>query len=144
MQSVEAILAGLQNQADPLAASKRGKASAVANALMKPSAGRISSPASGPTALAASSTGSSGASSSQANGAGSTITANDFLTLLVSELKNQDPTAPTDPSQYITQLVQVNSLQQLIGINQGVGALGSSGSTTQGGTATGALAPVGS
>jgi flagellar basal-body rod modification protein FlgD len=43
--------------------------------------------------------------------------------LLVSELKNQDPTQPTDPNQYITQLAQVNSLEQLISINQGIGTL---------------------
>jgi len=36
------------------------------------------------------------------------------LTLLVSELKNQDPTQPTDPNAYIQQFVGVNSLQQLI------------------------------
>jgi flagellar basal-body rod modification protein FlgD len=41
----------------------------------------------------------------------------------VSELKNQDPTQPTDPNQYITQLAQVNSLEQLISINQGIGTL---------------------
>ena len=41
----------------------------------------------------------------------------------MSELKNQDPTQPTDPNQYITQLAQVNSLQQLISINQGIGTL---------------------
>ena len=46
------------------------------------------------------------------------ITSNDFLSLLVSELKNQDPTQPTDPNAYITQMVGVNSLQQLISINQ--------------------------
>jgi flagellar basal-body rod modification protein FlgD len=45
--------------------------------------------------------------------------------LLVSELKNQDPTQPTDPNQYITQLAQVNSLQQLISINSGIGQLDS-------------------
>jgi len=50
----------------------------------------------------------------------SDITSSDFLTLLVSELKNQDPTQPTDPNAYITQLVGVNSLQQLIQINQGL------------------------
>ena len=49
---------------------------------------------------------------------GATITSSDFLTLLVSELKNQDPTQPTDPNAYIQQLVGVNSLQQLISINQ--------------------------
>ena len=52
------------------------------------------------------------------NGQASNITSNDFLTLLVTEMKNQDPTAQTDPNQYINQLVQVNSLQQLIEINQ--------------------------
>jgi flagellar basal-body rod modification protein FlgD len=55
-------------------------------------------------------------SSSDQNG--SMITANDFLTLLVTELKNQDPTANTDPNAYVDQLVQVNSLQQLIQIDQ--------------------------
>jgi flagellar basal-body rod modification protein FlgD len=48
----------------------------------------------------------------------SDITSSDFLTLLVSELQNQDPTQPADPNAYITQLVQVNSLQQLIQMNQ--------------------------
>ena len=51
-------------------------------------------------------------------GSAGDITSNDFLTLLVSELKNQDPTQPTDPNAYITQMVGVNSLQQLISINQ--------------------------
>src|SRR5215469_6004997 len=55
------------------------------------------------------------------------ITANDFLTLLVTEMKNQDPTAQTDPNEYINQLVNVNSLQQLISINETLtGAFGSS------------------
>lgn len=49
---------------------------------------------------------------------GSSISANDFLTLLVTEMQNQDPTANTDPNEYINQLVQVNSLEQLISINQ--------------------------
>jgi flagellar basal-body rod modification protein FlgD len=61
--------------------------------------------------------------SSNAGSDSSDITSDDFLTLLVSELKNQDPTQPTDPNQYITQLAQVNSLQQLISINQGIGTL---------------------
>lgn len=61
----------------------------------------------------------SGAGDSSAGSANSaSITANDFLQLLVTEMKNQDPTAQTDPNQYINQLVQVNSLEQLIQINQ--------------------------
>ena len=58
----------------------------------------------------------------------SMITANDFLTLLVTELKNQDPTANTDPNAYVDQLVQVNSLQQLIQIDQNT--TGTTSSTT--------------
>jgi flagellar basal-body rod modification protein FlgD len=66
--------------------------------------------------------GSSAASSNEAS-----VSANDFLTLLVTEMKNQDPTASTDPNEYINQLVQVNSLEQLISINQNLStALGTS------------------
>ncbi len=60
----------------------------------------------------------------------STITSSDFLTLLVSELKNQDPTQPTDPNAYISQLVGVNSLEQLIQINQGLTTLETPPNTT--------------
>lgn len=65
---------------------------------------------------------------------GSDITANDFLTLLVSELKNQDPTQPTDPNAYIQQLVGVNSLQQLIQINQGMSAIEQGGMNVRDGS----------
>jgi flagellar basal-body rod modification protein FlgD len=59
-------------------------------------------------------------------------------------MKNQDPTADTDPNEYINQLVNVNSLEQLIQINQtlttdsGSTTTGSSGAATTGasGTAT--------
>jgi flagellar basal-body rod modification protein FlgD len=72
------------------------------------------------TATAKASSSSDSSSSSSTTGSTSTITSDDFLTLLVSELKNQDPTQPTDPTTYIQQLVGVNSLQQLIQINQGL------------------------
>jgi flagellar basal-body rod modification protein FlgD len=60
-------------------------------------------------------------SSSTTSTGSNTITSGDFLTLLVAEMKNQDPTQPSDPTQYIQQLVGVNSLQQLIAINQDLG-----------------------
>jgi flagellar basal-body rod modification protein FlgD len=106
--------------------TKNNKASALANAL------------SSVRSNAASST-SGTSSTSSSTTAGATITANDFLTLLVSELKNQDPTAPTDPNAYITQMVDVNSLQQLININQGISTLDGGTSTTTG-SAIGATA----
>lgn len=59
----------------------------------------------------------------------SMITSSDFLTLLVTEMKNQDPTAPTDPTQYVQQLVGVNSLEQLIDINQDLSGVTGTSST---------------
>ncbi len=60
----------------------------------------------------------------------SDITSSDFLTLLVSELQNQDPTQPADPNAYISQLVGVNSLQQLIQINSGLASVETPPSTS--------------
>jgi len=66
--------------------------------------------------LAASSSGTNGSNNSSNDSA--TISSNDFLTLLVTEMQNQDPTTATDPNEYINQLVEVNSLEQLVSINQ--------------------------
>ena len=79
-------------------------------------------------------------SGSSSSGDSTTITANDFLTLLVAEMKNQDPTSTQDPNAYIDQLVQVNSLQQLIQINQD---LGTSSSSTGTGAQTSGVSAVG-
>ncbi len=46
-----------------------------------------------------------------------------FLTLLVAQLKNQDPLAPQDGAAFVAQLAQFNSLDQLININQQLGQL---------------------
>src|ERR1700690_854199 len=91
--------------------------------------------------MANAATGSSSAdSSSDASSSSSTISANDFLTLLVTEMQNQDPTANTDPNEYINQLVQVNSLEQLIDINQNLStALGDSGTSGSSGGVAGAV-----
>jgi flagellar basal-body rod modification protein FlgD len=94
------------------------------------------------TAAAAATSGTAGSTTSSSSAtSASTITANDFLTLLVAEMKNQDPTQPTDPNAYITQMVNVNSLQQLIGINQGITTLdGAAGSgTSSSGNATSSI-----
>ncbi len=81
-------------------------------------------------ASASDSSSSSGDDSSSSSTSTAAITANDFLELLVTEMKNQDPTATTDPNEYINQLVQVNSLEQLIQINQDLGSAASSASGT--------------
>ena len=38
---------------------------------------------------------------------------NQFLQLLMTELQNQDPTQPTDPTQFVTQLAQFSTVEQL-------------------------------
>jgi flagellar basal-body rod modification protein FlgD len=43
-----------------------------------------------------------------------------FLKILVAQIQNQDPTSPTDPTQFVSQLTQYSELEQLIGINTGV------------------------
>jgi flagellar basal-body rod modification protein FlgD len=40
------------------------------------------------------------------------MTATDFLSLLTTQLQNQDPLNPTDPSQFTDQLVQINEVEQ--------------------------------
>lgn len=95
-----------------ITAAGSAAAARVASALSTSGAAPRTSAATGTT---------SGKAPSAAGGA--TITSNDFLVLLVSELKNQDPTTPTDPNAFVQQLVGVNSLQQLIQINQGVTAI---------------------
>ena len=43
---------------------------------------------------------------------------NAFMQLLTTQLQNQSPLDPVDPSQFTTQLVQFNMLDQLAQINQ--------------------------
>jgi len=105
MQSIQQIVTGSLPPAN--------SAASVATALARPRTATTT-----PTTTAASTAATAAAAASS-----STITANDFLTLLVAEMKNQDPTAPTDPNAYITQMVGVNSLQQLIGIDTGITSL---------------------
>ena len=42
---------------------------------------------------------------------------NDFLKLLMTQLQNQDPTAPMDTNQFTSQLVQFSSVEQQINTN---------------------------
>lgn len=43
--------------------------------------------------------------------------ADTFMKLLVEQLKHQDPLAPQDSAQFVAQLAQFNSLEQLTLIN---------------------------
>jgi flagellar basal-body rod modification protein FlgD len=60
----------------------------------------------------------SGTNSSTGTASNNQLTGNDFITLLVTQLQQQDPSNPVDPTQFVTQLVQFNTLEQVMQINQ--------------------------
>ena len=45
---------------------------------------------------------------------------NMFLTLMLKQLENQDPTEPTDNAQWLAQLAQYSSLEQMTQMNTGL------------------------
>jgi len=51
---------------------------------------------------------------------------NQFLQLLVAQMKNQDPINPLDGTEFASQLAQFNSVEQLINLNKGMSSLASS------------------
>jgi flagellar basal-body rod modification protein FlgD len=82
----------------------------------------------------------SGTSGSSGSGSGNSMSAGNlqatFLNLLVTELQNQDPTQPVDPTQMVAQMVSLNQLDQLILINQNLQSIAGTGSTGTSGTGT--------
>lgn len=56
--------------------------------------------------------------SSSVPGTKSDLGRNEFLTLLVSQLRNQDPLSPMDATQFATQLAEFSGLEQLIQLNE--------------------------
>ena len=59
-----------------------------------------------------------------------------FLKLLVAQIKNQDPLSPMDSVQFVSQLAQFSSLEQLIGLRSELQALESKLSAPATGTRT--------
>ncbi|MDA9433052.1 flagellar hook assembly protein FlgD [Bradyrhizobium sp. CCBAU 51627] len=56
---------------------------------------------------------------------------NTFLQLLIAEMKNQDPTNPTDTSQYMSQFAQLSTVEQAMQTNTKLDSLLSSQSLSQ-------------
>src|ERR1700691_2223823 len=76
-------------------------------------------------------------SSSSSSAAGSsalqspTVDYNQFLTMLIAEIKNQDPTQPMDPTQSVTQLATFAGVQQSMQTNVTLSSMLTSSSLSQ-------------
>lgn len=57
---------------------------------------------------------------------GSVMGKEDFMMLLVAQLKNQDPLSPDDPTEFTAQLAQFSSLEQLYNLNDSMESLAAS------------------
>jgi flagellar basal-body rod modification protein FlgD len=62
---------------------------------------------------------------------GTTLGGTDFLTLMLAQLKNQDPTSPVDSNTFLTQLAQLSEVQGITSLNTSFGALSSSLTSNQ-------------
>jgi flagellar basal-body rod modification protein FlgD len=59
----------------------------------------------------------------EANAKKAELNQEDFLTLMITQLKHQDPFKPLDPSQYVGQLAQFSSVSGLADMNKQLSAL---------------------
>lgn len=57
---------------------------------------------------------------------GSNLGKEDFLKLLVTQLQNQDPLNPSDPTEFTAQLATFSSLEQLFTVNANLGKMAAS------------------
>lgn len=52
-----------------------------------------------------------------------------FLRLLVSQVRNQDPLSPQDPTEFVSQLAQFSALEQLLHINRQLEVIAANGNS---------------
>jgi flagellar basal-body rod modification protein FlgD len=76
----------------------------------------------GPTAASSPSS----ASGSAAAAGGATLGGTNFLTLMLAQLKNQDPTSPVDSNQFLNQLASLSTVQGITQLNTSFGSLSTS------------------
>jgi flagellar basal-body rod modification protein FlgD len=69
------------------------------------------------TQTSSTASGAAAGAASTSSAAAPPVTENMFLQLLVTQLKNQDPSNPSDSTQFVTQLAQFQTMEQ--SMNQG-------------------------
>lgn len=65
----------------------------------------------------------SGSASSSQNTPNNQLDGNSFITLLTAQLQAQDPLNPLDPNQMVSELTEMNTLQQIIQIREDMDAM---------------------
>lgn len=78
-----------------------------------------------------SATSSSTPSATSAAAKSAAVNYDQFLQLMVAELKNQDPTNPTDPTQFLSQLASFSSVEQQLNTNTKLDTMLTSQALTQ-------------
>src|SRR3984957_15396121 len=80
-----------------------------------------------PNYVAPGAPGSTGAASDAATSSGGTsLGGTDFLTLMLAQLKNQDPTSPVDSNEFLSQLASLSEVQGITQLNTSFAALSNS------------------
>ena len=82
-------------------------------------------------------TNSTNGSSSSSAASAPTLDYNSFLTLLMAEMKNQDPTNPMDSTQYVAQLATFSQVGQAVQTNSKLDQLLQSSALSQAGSIIG-------
>ncbi|MDP9014333.1 MAG: flagellar hook assembly protein FlgD [Pseudomonadota bacterium] len=78
-----------------------------------------------------SSTSTSGTGSTASSASSATLGGTNFLTLMLAQLKNQDPTSPVDSNQFLNQLASLSTVQGITQLNTSFASLSSSLVSTQ-------------
>jgi flagellar basal-body rod modification protein FlgD len=91
--------------------------------------------ATNPTVPATNAGGTTASNSSGTGGAasatGTSLGGTDFLTLMLAQLKHQDPTSPVDSNAFLTQLASLSQVQGIAQLNTSFSALSNSLSSSQ-------------
>jgi flagellar basal-body rod modification protein FlgD len=83
------------------------------------------------TTTGAASTSSLTGSGSASGLSGTTLGGTDFLTLMLAQLQNQDPTSPVDSNTFLTQLSQLSEVEGITNLNTSFSTLASSLTSSQ-------------
>jgi flagellar basal-body rod modification protein FlgD len=83
------------------------------------------------TGTGATGTGGTGSAGSTPATNGTTLGGTDFLTLMLAQLKHQDPTSPVDSNTFLSQLAQLSQVQGITALNTSFATMSSSLSSSQ-------------